>query len=152
MRLRLDFEDVPYLGQLAATRKRVLSRPQRVYGQGKTTRQVAHELEARYKIVEKFVEVEKSLIDSIVKKALLKAHKDGEQVSIPQNDLNRIEARFRQNLAKRKYDGLISGVPTVAAQRGVSHKYIHPFARRASRPSFIDTGLYQRSFRAWVEK
>jgi hypothetical protein len=39
----------------------------------------------------------------------------------------------------------------LAALHGVSHRFKHPYARRARRPSFIDTGLYQNSFAAWVD-
>jgi hypothetical protein len=70
-------------------------------------------------------------------------------VSVKETD--KIEAKFRQNLSSRKYDGVIPGVPTTAAQRGISHLQQRPYAKRSSRPSFVDTGMYQRSFRAWVE-
>jgi hypothetical protein len=35
--------------------------------------------------------------------------------------------------------------------RGVNHRFMHPYARRPSRPSFIDTGLYVANFTAWVD-
>lgn len=41
------------------------------------------------------------------------------------------------------------GVPTQAALDGVSHRL--KGKKGARRPSFRDTGLYQASFRAWVE-
>lgn len=41
------------------------------------------------------------------------------------------------------------GVPTQAALDGVSHRFKGKKGPR--RPSFRDTGLYQASFRAWVE-
>lgn len=151
MILHLGVDDVPYVGQLAATRKRVLTHAQRVYGRGKTTGQVMDELESKYHLIGTFLDVENDLISSIVEKAMAVAVDEDAEPTIPQNDLNRIEARFRQNLTKRRYDGLIQGVPTLAALRGISHKYMNPYAARGSRPSFIDTSLYRNSFRAWVE-
>ena len=64
-----------------------------------------------------------------------------------------IETRFRHFLSQKEMDSLgVPGVPTKAALAGVSHRFKHPYAKRAPRPSFIDTGLYEASFRAWVEK
>ncbi len=62
-----------------------------------------------------------------------------------------IETMFKAFLSNREMDGL-PGIPTQAAQDGVSHRFKHPYAKRAPRPSFIDTGLLQTSFRAWVDK
>ena len=45
------------------------------------------------------------------------------------------------------------GIKTTAARRGVSHLLPRPYARsNPPRPSFIDTGLYRASFRAWTEE
>jgi hypothetical protein len=41
------------------------------------------------------------------------------------------------------------GVPTQAALKGVNHRL--KSKKGAPRPDFIDTGLYQSSFKAWVE-
>ena len=63
-----------------------------------------------------------------------------------------IEAKFRSFLSEQKMDGIgIPGVPTQAALNGVSHRFLHPYAKRPERPSFIDTGLYQANFKAWFE-
>ncbi len=167
MKLQLGFEDHAYevrydkaspLTQSTKSKKpRVLTRSQEGYGQGKTTLEVAADLEAKYKIVETFWEMEEDDFVEMLEDAFAdtieevmtveKVSKKG--VSIKETD--KIEAKFRQNLANRRYDGVISGVPTTASQRGVSHLRQHPYAKRAPRPSFIDTGMYQRSFRVWVE-
>jgi len=63
-----------------------------------------------------------------------------------------LEPRFRRSLSSKRFDGLIRGVPTRAAMKGVSHLRQDPYAQRPPRPSFIDTSLYQRSFKAWTEK
>ena len=67
-------------------------------------------------------------------------------------ETDKIEEKFRRALASRAFDGLIAGVPTTAAQRGVSHKRRHPYAKRGPRPSFIDTDTYRQSFTVWMEE
>jgi protein-disulfide isomerase-like protein with CxxC motif len=54
-------------------------------------------------------------------------------------ETDKIEQRFKQDLSRRKFDGVIYGVPTKAAQR-------------ESRQSFIKTGRYRNSFKAWMEE
>ena len=44
-----------------------------------------------------------------------------------------------------------SGQAIAAAQNGVSHRFKKPKAKRGPRPAFIDTGLYQASFRAQIK-
>jgi hypothetical protein len=62
-----------------------------------------------------------------------------------------IDKMFRRFLDREEMAGQL-GVPTQAALNGVSHRKKHPYAsRNARRPSFIDTGLYQASFKSWVE-
>ena len=74
-----------------------------------------------------------------------------------------IEEAFRQFLSLGIMEGLgYPGVPTQAALDGVSHRFKSKLNRvsrkqRAAgvtkgvrRPSFIDTGAYEQSFRAWV--
>lgn len=58
---------------------------------------------------------------------------------------------FSRFLSEREIEVLgITGVPTEAAQHGVSHRFKRPYVRRASRPSFVDTGLYEASFVAEI--
>ncbi len=60
---------------------------------------------------------------------------------------------FRIFIDQKELDGVIPGVPTQAALRGVNHRLMRPYAKsNPVRPSFKDTGLYEASFRAWVEK
>jgi hypothetical protein len=69
-----------------------------------------------------------------------------------EGDLSAVEDTFRKFLDAKEMDGQVPGVPTAASLRGVSHRMKNPYAHRASRPSFIDTGMYQANFRAWVEE
>lgn len=64
---------------------------------------------------------------------------------------SKITEAFQVSLDKREYDGLIDGVATAAAERGVNHRLKRPYRKRAPRPSFIDTGLLQVNSRAWVD-
>jgi hypothetical protein len=150
MKLHLGFEDRPYVSRPSKGGKTP-------YGQGKTTQEVAKELEDRYKIVEAFWEMEQDIFTESLEDAFAEDLEEIMTMKTPSRKgfsfkgTDVIEARFRRNLTSRRYDGVIPGVPTLAAQRGVSHLEQKPYAKRGSRPSFIDTGRYRQSFRAWVE-
>jgi hypothetical protein len=169
MKLMLGFESFPYTARYTANsplpsllksrQPKTPTRTHTAYGAGKTTGQVAKDLEERYKIVEEFWKFEEDNfvelleetfaedLEEVMQKKLTKRTRG---ISVKETDL--IEQKFRQNLSSRRYDGVISGVPTLAAQRGVSHMRAQPYSRKnPPRASFIDTGMYQRSFRAWVE-
>lgn len=65
---------------------------------------------------------------------------------------SKMETDFRMFLDSKEIDSYgIEGVPTQAALKGVSHRKKQPHKKREPRPSFIDSGLYQSSFRAWVD-
>jgi hypothetical protein len=166
----LGFESFPYTARYTANsplpsllksrQPKAPTRTHTAYGAGKTTGQVSKELEERYKIVEEFWKFEEDNFVELLEEAfaedledvlqMKKLTKQTKGISVKETDA--IEARFRQNLSARRYDGVISGVPTLAAQRGVSHMRAQPYSRKNSpRPSFIDTGMYSRSFRAWVK-
>jgi hypothetical protein len=63
-----------------------------------------------------------------------------------------ITAMFKNFLATASIEHLgIEGVPTQAALDGVNHRLKHPYAKaNPRRVSFVDTGLYQQSFLAWI--
>lgn len=163
MKLLLGFEDSPYSARysrqspLTATMKgkgrKRLSPAQQAYGQGKTVGQVATELENKYGIVETFYNLEESFIADNIEKAFADSTAAGMMGGSwdPTWDPSKLDGMFRRALSSRRFDGLIRGVPTKASIRGVTHLRRDPYAQRASRPSFIDTSLYQRSFRAWME-
>ena len=61
-----------------------------------------------------------------------------------------IEARFKRFLYSQEVERLgIPGVPTRAALDGINHRFKNPRTGKR-RPSFIDTGLFEASFKAWV--
>jgi hypothetical protein len=161
MKLQLGFENIPYSGVRAALPpsmgKRLARRPspaQLAYGQGKTTGEVATDLEKKYGIVEKFYTLEENFIVDAFENSYLNAMELGMlsgSWGVTWDPSITLEPKFKRSLSSKRFDGLIPGVPTLAAQRGVSHLRQAPFASRSSRPSFIDTSLYQRSFKAWTE-
>lgn len=169
MKLHLGFENSPYPARygaaspLSATIKRrkpkTLSKPQQNYGQGKTTGDVSKELEDKYKIVEAFVDMEEDYIcDLIEEQAAMDLDEimtlgEPSKKGMSFTETDKIEKKFRNNLSSRKYDGIISGVPTIASIKGFSHLRQHPYEKgHGSRASFVNTGLYSSSFRAWVEE
>ena len=63
----------------------------------------------------------------------------------------KVEKRFQQFLYTREVENLgLTGVPTKAALDGVNHRL--KSGKGPRRPSFIDTGLYENSFVAWVDE
>lgn len=159
--LSFGFEAVPYTGKASPLTSR-LGRPRRgssQYGYGKTTVQVAKELEDQYGIVETFFQLEEQKITDLLEEAYVEEISEVVMMQrltkrtrgISTKETDKIEQSFRQSIDRRRFDGLIQGVPTTASLRGVSHLLPQPYSRKNStRPSFKDTGLYQSSFRAWV--
>jgi hypothetical protein len=148
--LHFGVNDVPYSGQLASKQQRRLTRSQRGYSRNKTTGQVMNYLEAKYSLIEAFIEQEHELITSILEKAAVNALKNDAPMTVPASDLRKLESKFKDDIINQNFDGL-PGVPVKAAIAGVSHKYMHPFAKRASRASFIDTDLFRRNFKVWYK-
>ncbi|MHB1310543.1 MAG: hypothetical protein ACYC3L_00905 [Gemmatimonadaceae bacterium] len=121
-----------------------------------TTGDVAKILEDRYHVMETFYESRRQqvgewladsvadAIDGLVKGRNVKPTFDAEQ---------KIEASFRAYLSANEWSGIVPLTQQItAAQMGVSHRKKHPYAsKNKERPAFIDTGLYQASFRAWIE-
>lgn len=63
-----------------------------------------------------------------------------------------VEKLFRQFIYGRLLDRLVEGVPTKASILGTSARpAFRKYPKGQPRPSFVDTGLYVSSFRAWVD-
>lgn len=155
MKLHLGVLDLPYAD--AASYKKVKRRKPQSSEGSKTTGEVATILEEKYKVMETFWDANKIKIA----KSLENSFKDALEAIIMGAPLgldpagavtSEIEELFRETLTLKKLDGKIPGVPTKAAQKGVSHRFKHPYKKRPPRPSFIDTGLYEGSMRAWVDE
>ena len=125
----------------------------------KTTFEVAQILEAKYHIMEHFFEkhqeeIIQNMADAYagaVETAMMTGRLDP-MIKLANSGIGKIKKEFNDFIDMEELAGLgVPGVPTEAALHGVSHRFKHPYARRARRPSFIDTGLYEASFVAWVE-
>ena len=157
--LHFGVADVPYgSAYQAATSKRPGPHPgpaQQIAMNRTTTGDVAEILEARYGIMQRFFELHEAEIVRAVEEVIedkLEALLSGrpiEQGLFQTGDFTEIEQAFRKMLDDRELDGRVPGVPTQASLQGVSHRMKHPYAKRGPRPSVIDTGLYQATFRVW---
>jgi hypothetical protein len=120
-----------------------------------TTGDVAGYLENKYHIMEHFYQVRQKQIVGDLEKSLQGALENlllGAPVtSAPFAEAaSSIEDRFKKFLGNREIEKLgYPGIPTKAALRGVNHRL--SLNRGARRPSFIDTGLYQSSFKVIID-
>lgn len=127
------------------------------YAASLSTLDVANFLEDRYHVMENFYELHQEEIVGMIANAYAGAvetamHTGRPPIDLEATGINRIKKLFNDFLDMEELAGLgIPGVPTQAAKDGVSHRFKHPYAAHARRPSFIDTGLYESSFVAWVD-
>jgi hypothetical protein len=155
--IHLGVTEMPYSAAYTPQAKKLKPghrKQQAAYAKGKTTGDIAEILESKYGIMHYFAAKYMPEIIKAVETAYAGAVKNmmaGGTVTVPSAQaMSTIERQFKNFLAMKEMDGQ-TGVPTAASLRGVSHRFKKPYARRASRPSFIDTGLYQASFRAWMD-
>lgn len=121
-----------------------------------TTGDVATILEAKYGVMQAFYTAHQSDVADAIGNSLKGAVESLMMGGPPRLDafgsgMSKIEDMFKQFLAQKEIERLgVPGVPTEAALHGVSHRFKNPYKRRPARPSFIDTGLFQSSFKAWI--
>lgn len=124
---------------------------------GKSTHEVARILEDKYGVIGYFYRTHKPDVKSALTESVRGAIDNlimgaPSSVSPFAEGTDKIETAFRQFLSNAEMDGHIDGVPTKASLAGYSKRFKQKSKKdRGRRPSFIDTGLYQSSFRAWVE-
>jgi hypothetical protein len=129
-----------------------------------STGDVAEILEAKYHVMEIFAYEHENDIANDVTNSLqgsIESYLMGAPLTLNPfgSATSSIENRMKQFLSNREMDSLgYPGIPTMAAQMGISHRLKdpgirsrHAFKWRPARPSFIDTGLYQASMTAWVD-
>lgn len=163
MKLELGVIDLPYADPAPKPRKaprRPGRRPRKRRQDGdrgsKSTGDVAEILEAKYHIMEHFVQLHGGDISRALENSLQGALESillGAPTTIDAfgTGTSQIEDDFKNMLSLKELEGIgYPGIPTEAAKKGVSHRFKRPYVRRARRRSFIDTGLYQSSFKAWV--
>lgn len=164
--LHLGVIDLPYLNPKEQPAKRkarlgkALKKPARKPSgedEGKTTGDVAEIIEAKYGLMEAFYENKEEAIVGFLEDGIagaLESLLSGAPTSLDPfgEGTAKIEEAFKDALSSREVEGWgIAGVATEAARKGVSHRLKHPYAKEnPRRPSFIDTGLMQASFKAWV--
>jgi hypothetical protein len=130
-----------------------------------TTGDVATILEQRYHIMSTFFALRRSSISGIfaesMAKSLQRLLKTGQRIDANAPSLTfgadqKIETEFRRFIFGGEMDTLhfaLTGQERIsaAAQAGVNHRKKRPYASsNKPRPSFVDTGLYVASFRAWT--
>jgi len=153
MILHLGVYDVPY----AQAPKR--HQPKSGSAGTQTTGDVAGWLEGRYHVMEIFAQEKGDDIAAALESSLAGALESAFMGAANMNNfdptgaaMSEIEDRFKTFLSSQEIEKLgYPGVPTQAAKDGVNHRLKHPYRKRAARPSFIDTGLYQASFKAWID-
>jgi len=149
--LKLGVVDVAYTGE---------------DGQQTTTGDVATFLESDYHVIEVFYQLYEEKIKDFLVDAMageIESMAQGKPVSVFGGNLEtkledrsisgvsvngKIEEAFRDYLDMREWQQ-ISGQTVAAALLGISSRKKKQ-ATGKSRPEFIDTGLYQASFRAWI--
>lgn len=122
-----------------------------------TTGDVAKILEDRYHVMETFYESRRQqvgewLADSVA--GAIDALVRGRNVPPTFDAEQKIEASFRAYLAANEWSGIVPITQQItAAQMGMSKRFKAGHSKgHKERPAFIDTGLYQASFRAWIEE
>ena len=117
--------------------------------------EVADFLEAKYQVIERFTTDNEKKIKAMAKaQSERNAHNvvKGRKPNL-QPLFDEIKQTFRTYITSKSLDGRVRGVPTLASLRGVNHRLKRPYAKKnPPRPSFFDTGLYVRSFKAWVDE
>ena len=157
--LHLGVIDLPYTNE--TTPKRLpKSRPGKQRPRAKkdpveTTGDVAKVLEAKYHVIETFYDLHEEEIAQDFADEMTGALESLIMgAPVPADPLagatSKLEQRFREYLDREEIaETATPGVPTKAALRGVNHRL--KTNRGPRRPSFIDTGLYQSSFKAWTD-
>ena len=152
MTLHLGVVDIPYSEPPSPVKRG--RKPKRVAAQI-STGDVAGFLEAEYHVMEVFFEANAEKIVGYLEHSLA-GTLEGILMGAPLGQdafgtaTSDIEERFRDFLSNKEMEALgYPGVPTQAALQGISHRFKNKRGPKP-RPSFIDTGLYQASFKAWI--
>ena len=125
------------------------------YDEGEeSTGDVAQYLEERYQILQRFFDEHQEKIVSLMEESIAGALENIMAGAPPSADpfaeaMSEVHNLFVFFLTTRQLDGN-AGIPTLASLNGVSRRLKNK--RGPVRPSFIDTGLYMASMRAWVSE
>lgn len=137
-------------------KKKIVKKTNKGQSNTVTTGDVAEFLETKYKVMERFSDFNMKKITSNLEESLAGALENMMMGSPPLDDpfvsaCANIEKDFKSFLSEKKLDSLgVSGIPTKASLDGDSKRFKKGKGPKG-RPSFIDTGLYQASFKSWVK-
>ena len=126
------------------------------YDEGdQNTGEVAEFLEARYQIMQHFFSYNESNIISLLENSIAGNLENIIAGAPPSSDpfaeaMSEIHNLFVIFLQSKDLDGRVVGVPTMRALKGIRRRLKNK--RGQPRESFIDTGLYMASMRAWVSE
>jgi hypothetical protein len=150
MKMHLGVIDVPYTSESS-----------------ETTGDVAQDLEDRYGIMQHFITKHEDIVANELESGfanaldmIMKGEKPPSQSALFKNAMGKIEVKFKEFITDKEMDGEVNGVPTKASLEGTSHRFKWENKKRArkkqmkdkpGRPSFVDTGLYRQSFKAWID-
>jgi len=149
---------VPKRAKGKAARGKALVKPateRKVQSGTETTGDVADWLETKYGVMAKFWELQGQVCADALGQSLV-GYLQNQQLGAPAGSNpfaqgeDAIAQMFRQFLSddEMAHAG-VPGVPTQAALDGFNPRL--KSKQGSPRPSFIATGLYQKSFRAWIE-
>jgi hypothetical protein len=151
--LHLGVVDLPY-SEAPKSRGR---KPRKVKSGTQTTGDVATWLENRYHPMEHFAQLHgQDVIAPALEDALAGALETVMMGGPPSSSLfasagDKIAEGFRTMIEKKELDSLgYPGIPTQASLDGASQRFKRRRGQKG-RPSFVDTGLYVNSARAWVD-
>ena len=149
--LHLGVVDLPYVQAApSSNRRRSTSAPGH-----QTTGDVAGWLENRYHVMAHFAELRGPDIAAALEASVAGALETVLMGGSPATNLfssaeGKIEETFRRFVESKEMGALgYPGIPTQASLEGKSQRF--KSRRGPVRPSFLDTGLFLQSFRAWVE-
>lgn len=139
--LHLGVIDVPYQSE------------EKKGSSSETTGDVAERLEAHYSVMETFTDRHGGFIADALANSMAGALENIMAGAPPSNNPfgsaeSAIEERFRAFIDGKEMNG-VPGVPTKASLLGIRSRFKN--RRDPGRPSFQDTGLYETSFKAWME-
>lgn len=160
--MHLGVVDIPYVDNEPKTARRArvkagksAPKPKSVNVGVDLTGDVAEILEGKYHIMEHFYEMHGKEIGDLVAGSLA-GHLETMLMGGPQEASFAsaeagIDQMFRDFLSNKELDQLgYPGIPTKAAIDGVNPRFKGGKGPK-NRPSFVATGLYQSSFKTWVD-
>jgi hypothetical protein len=127
------------------------------YEDGKTTGDVAEYLENKYHPMEIFWQLHGQEVADDMAGGLAGSLESLMMGAPPTHDpfgtaMSRTEERFKSMISSGELERLgYPGLPTEAAKKRRSLRF-KAKKKSGPRPSLVDTGLYQASFKSWVDK